>query len=126
MVKFSLSCRAVDFSSSFFRLEKIIILYETLLLGEDFLPENISINAEFEAAVNHVNELPSQPTNVQLELYGFFKQALFGDITGERPGRLNVRARAKYDEWANKKGMSQEEAMRKYIEVVKRLEKSQK
>jgi len=126
MVKFSLSCRAADFFSSFFKLEKIIILYETLLLGEDFLPENISINAKFEAAVNHVNELPSQPTNVQLELYGFFKQALFGDITGERPGRLNVRARAKYDEWANKKGMSQEEAMRKYIEVVKRLEKSQK
>jgi len=90
------------------------------------LPEPISIKAEFEAAVKRVNELPSQPTNVQLELYGFFKQALFGDITGERPGRLNVRARAKYDEWADKKGMSKDEAMRQYIEVAERLEKSQK
>ena len=90
------------------------------------MPETISIKAEFEAAVKRVNELPSQPTNVQLELYGFFKQALFGDVTGERPGRLNVRDRAKYDEWAKKKGMSKEEAMRKYIEVATRLEKSLK
>jgi acyl-CoA-binding protein len=90
------------------------------------LPELTGIKAEFEAAIKRVNELPSQPTNVQLELYGFYKQALFGDITGERPGRLNVRARAKYDEWANKKGMFKEEAMKKYIEIVKRLEKSQK
>jgi diazepam-binding inhibitor (GABA receptor modulator, acyl-CoA-binding protein) len=84
------------------------------------------IKTEFEAAIKRVNELPSQPTNVQLELYGFYKQSLFGDIKGERPGRLNVRARAKYDEWANKKGMPKEDAMKKYIEVVKRLEKIQK
>ena len=90
------------------------------------MPETVSIKAEFEAAIKRVDELPPQPTNVQLELYGFFKQALFGDVTGERPGRLNIRARAKYDEWANKKGMSNEDAMKKYIDVVKRLEKSQK
>lgn len=89
------------------------------------MPETSSFKAEFEAAVKRVNELPSQPTNVQLELYGLYKQAIFGDVTGERPSRLNVRARAKYDEWANRKGMSNEDAMRKYIEVVKRLEESQ-
>jgi acyl-CoA-binding protein len=90
------------------------------------LGEKDSIKSEFDKAVECVNDLPSQSTKVQLELYGLYKQALFGDVTGERPGRLNVRERAKYDEWTSRKGMSKEAAMRVYIEVAKRLENAQK
>jgi acyl-CoA-binding protein len=85
-----------------------------------------SIKFEFDSAVERVTNLPPQPTNVQLELYGLYKQALCGDVTGERPGRLKLRERAKYDEWAARKGMTKEEAMRAYIEVSERLENAQK
>lgn len=86
--------------------------------------------AEFEAnfkdAVARSDKLPKQPVNIQLELYSFFKQAQFGDVAGERPGRMNVRARAKFDEWTKRKGMTKEDAMKAYIALVDKLEQAQK
>ena len=84
------------------------------------------LKAEFEAAVARVDKLPEQKTNIQLKLYGLYKQALFGDATGERPGRMKVRARAKFDEWASHKSMSKTEAMNKYIEFASELERASK
>jgi diazepam-binding inhibitor (GABA receptor modulating acyl-CoA-binding protein) len=84
------------------------------------------LKAKFEDAVKRSDNLPSQPTNIQLELYGFYKQALFGDVTGERPGRMKIRERAKFDDWTKRRGMSKEDAMKQYIELVNRLESSLK
>jgi hypothetical protein len=40
----------------------------------------MSIQEEFDAAVELANKLPSQSNEVMLELYGWFKQANVGDV----------------------------------------------
>lgn len=39
-------------------------------------------------------------------------------MQGDRPGILRIEARAKYDWWAKLKGMSKEEAMQHYIDLM--------
>ena len=81
------------------------------------------IDQEFEAAAERSEQLPEKPSNDQLlELYALYKQATEGDVTGERPGFTDFRGRAKYDAWAELEGLDQEEAMRKYVDLVDRLE----
>ncbi len=82
-----------------------------------------SIKTKFEEIVQRANKLPNQPPEVLLEMYGLYKQALKGDVTGKRPGRIKIRERYKFDAWASRKGMSQEEAMNAYIELIEKLEK---
>ena len=76
---------------------------------------------EFDDALVRVKTLPDQPPEVLLELYGLFKQATAGDVSGKRPGMLDFRGRAKYDAWASRKGMSADEAMDSYVATVDRL-----
>jgi len=40
----------------------------------------MSIQEEFDAAVELANKLPAQSNEVMLELYGWFKQANVGDV----------------------------------------------
>lgn len=87
---------------------------------------NEIIKNEFEDAKLRSEKLSGLSTDVQLELYGFYKQALFGDVTGDRPGRRKVRARAKYDAWTSRKGMSKQTAMREYVKLINKLENSLK
>ena len=56
-----------------------------------------------------------------LRLYGLYKQATEGDVTGKRPGRLNLVARAKHDAWAARAGTSRDDAMRGYADLVDEL-----
>lgn len=81
----------------------------------------IDVKAQFEAAVMRSKSLPPQPPKVQLALYGLFKQATTGDIFDKRPGALDIKGRAKHDAWAERKGMSPEEAMERYVETVDEL-----
>ena len=60
----------------------------------------------------------SVATDVMLALYALYKQASSGDATGDRPGLLDVRGRAKYDAWAKHKGLSTDAAMEQYIALV--------
>jgi diazepam-binding inhibitor (GABA receptor modulating acyl-CoA-binding protein) len=53
-----------------------------------------------------------------LELYALYKQASSGDVSGSRPGMLDVKGRAKYDAWAKRKGMTKDAAMEAYITLV--------
>ena len=46
------------------------------------------------------------------------QQATLGDVQGDRPGFLSLEARAKYDHWAKLAGMSKEEAMQAYIDLM--------
>lgn len=75
----------------------------------------------FEEALARVKTLPNQPPAVLLELYGLFKQASQGDVAGKRPGMLDMKGRAKYDAWVQRKGMGSDEAKREYVKVVERL-----
>lgn len=78
---------------------------------------------EFKAASDRVQSLPRKPSNDDLlELYGLYKQATSGDVSGKRPGMLDMRGRAKYDAWAKRKGTGTEHARGAYVKVVERLE----
>ena len=59
-----------------------------------------------------------------LELYSYYKQATDGDLTGERPSAFDFRARAKFDAWNARKGMSKEAAMKAYVKLVDHLKSS--
>jgi diazepam-binding inhibitor (GABA receptor modulator, acyl-CoA-binding protein) len=78
---------------------------------------------QFKDAKARVEKLPSRPSNDQLlDLYGLYKQATEGDVSGDRPGFLDVKGRAKYDAWAKRKGASKDDAMKKYVALVEKLE----
>ena len=78
-------------------------------------------NEAFDAALAKVKTLPNQPPKVLLELYGLFKQATEGDVKGKRPGMLDMKGRAKYDAWAQRKGMEKTAAEQEYVKVVEGL-----
>lgn len=76
----------------------------------------------FDDAVRRVKALPKTPGNEDLlALYGLYKQATQGDVTGKRPGMLDMRGRAKWDAWASRKGLSPEGARDAYVALVDRL-----
>jgi carboxylesterase len=79
---------------------------------------------KFKAAQDRVQKLEKRPANDQLlELYALYKQATAGDASGDRPGLLDVKGRAKFDAWTKRKGVSKEEAMKKYVALVDKLAK---
>ena len=71
----------------------------------------------FEAATAASRTLKKAPDNdALLALYSLFKQASAGDVTGDRPGVMDMVGRAKYDAWTARKGLGRDEAMRQYVE----------
>ncbi|MEO8584818.1 MAG: acyl-CoA-binding protein [Acidobacteriota bacterium] len=78
---------------------------------------------KFDDAKSRVEKLSNRPSNDQLlELYAFYKQATEGDVSGSRPGMLDLKGRAKFDAWTKKKGVSKEDAKKKYVALVDTLE----
>lgn len=76
----------------------------------------------FEAAVASSKTLPERPDNATLlKLYALYKQATDGDVAGRRPGFTDMVGRAKYDAWANVKGLAASDAMQQYIALIERL-----
>ncbi|EEG07395.1 acyl-CoA-binding protein [Pseudogulbenkiania ferrooxidans] len=76
----------------------------------------------FVQAQADVKTLAERPDNqTLLQLYSLFKQATEGDVQGERPGMMDFINRAKYDAWDKIKGMSAEQAMQGYVDVVNKL-----
>lgn len=82
----------------------------------------MSLDDDFSAAQARVKTLPKTPAADQLlALYSLYKQGTQGDVTGSRPGALNFKERAKYDAWSGRQGMSQDDAKRSYVELVRSL-----
>lgn len=80
------------------------------------------LKAAFEQAQKDVKTLTKRPSNDDmLALYSLFKQGSSGDVSGSRPGMMDLVGRAKYDAWAKLKGTSSEHAMQQYIAKVKAL-----
>lgn len=81
------------------------------------------LEERFEQASEDVQDLPERPSNDDLlKLYALYKQATEGDVSGKRPGFTDFKGRAKYDAWADRKGMDREEATQQYIALVERLQ----
>ncbi|MBA2661095.1 MAG: acyl-CoA-binding protein [Bradymonadaceae bacterium] len=82
----------------------------------------MSLKEDFESAATRVKGLKSAPSNSDLlDLYALYKQGTEGDVQGKQPSRLNLRDRAKYDAWATRKGLTRDDAMQRYIELVDKL-----
>jgi len=82
----------------------------------------MELNEQFESAAAKVHTLDKRPSNEQLlQLYGLYKQATEGDVKEDRPGGFDFKAIAKYDTWANLKGMTSDQAKEAYIDLVDSL-----
>jgi diazepam-binding inhibitor (GABA receptor modulator, acyl-CoA-binding protein) len=82
----------------------------------------MAISDDFAAAQLRVKQLSKTPDASELlELYALFKQGTVGDVSGERPGMLDFKGRAKYDAWAGKKGGSKDGAQQSYVALVEKL-----
>lgn len=76
----------------------------------------------FNEAAEAIKTLSSRPSNdTLLQLYALFKQGTEGDVTGNRPGLLDPKGRAKFDAWSQKKGLSKEDSQQQYVDLVKTL-----
>lgn len=82
----------------------------------------MALSDEFAAAQVKVKQLSKTPDASELlELYALYKQGTVGDVSGERPGMLDFKGRAKFDAWTGKKGSSKDAAMQSYVELVTKL-----
>ena len=80
------------------------------------------LQARFEQAAKDVHSLAERPDNeTLLRLYALYKQGAEGDVSGPKPGFFDFVGTAKYEAWGKLKGTSQEEAMQKYVDLVKKL-----
>ncbi|MBS0432607.1 MAG: acyl-CoA-binding protein [Proteobacteria bacterium] len=78
---------------------------------------------EFEQATSDVQLLAQRPDNdTLLKLYALYKQGSRGDVSGAKPGFFDFVGTAKYEAWARLRGMPEDEARQKYVELVRKLE----
>jgi acyl-CoA-binding protein len=54
-------------------------------------------------------------------MYALFKQGSSGDVSGERPGFTDMVGRAKFDAWEQLKGITRDDAMQRYVDLVEEL-----
>ena len=83
----------------------------------------MTLQEEFEEAVNRTKELTQRPSNdVLLKLYALYKQSTAGDVQGELPNVMDFKATAKYRAWESFKGKPSNTCQREYIDLVNSLE----
>jgi diazepam-binding inhibitor (GABA receptor modulating acyl-CoA-binding protein) len=82
----------------------------------------VDLKIAFEAAVADSKNLTERPDNATLlKLYALYKQSTAGDNGQTKPGFGDLVARAKWDAWNSMKGISREDAMQQYIDLVASL-----
>jgi len=82
----------------------------------------MALAEDFTAAQARIKQLSRTPASDELlELYALYKQATAGDATGERPGMLDFKGRAKFDAWSARKGTNKDSAMTAYVALVSKL-----
>lgn len=82
----------------------------------------MSLQEKFQQAQIDVKTLTKRPTDEQLlNLYALFKQATDGDNITSKPGMFDIKGQFKWKTWNEKKGMSKDEAMQNYIDLVTKL-----
>ena len=80
------------------------------------------LSQQFEQAAKDVKGLAERPDNdTMLRLYALYKQGAEGDVKGDKPGFFDFVGSAKYEAWEKLQGMSQDQARKKYVDLVKSL-----
>jgi acyl-CoA-binding protein len=82
----------------------------------------MNLQDRFRQAAADSRNLPERPDSIMLlKIYSLYKQASEGDVQGERPGIAHMVDRAKYEAWDALKGMSKEDAMQQYVDLIEEL-----
>ncbi len=77
---------------------------------------------QFQKAAQDVMNLSERPDNdTMLRLYALYKQGSEGDVSGPKPGFFDFVGTAKYEAWEKLAGTKPEDAMKKYVDLVKNL-----
>ena len=80
------------------------------------------LKQQFDKSASEVKGLSERPDNdTMLRLYALYKQGSEGDLTGPKPGFFDFVGSAKYEAWEKMRGTASELAMRKYVDLVKKL-----
>ncbi len=80
------------------------------------------LQAKFEAAVAESKNLTERPDNATLlKIYALYKQATAGDNADKKPGFSDMVGRAKWDAWNGFKGISNQDAMQQYVDLIESL-----
>jgi len=80
------------------------------------------LQQQFEQAARDVKALPERPDNdTMLRLYALYKQGSEGDVKGDKPGFFDFVGAAKYEAWEKLRGTAQDQARRKYVDLVAKL-----
>ena len=91
------------------------------------LKKLFNMEGDFPAAVEKIAEkgkadgMQGVPKNDKLALYKFYKQATYGDNNTPKPGILNFKSLIRWNAWKEVKGMSKDDAKKKYIEVANKF-----
>ena len=79
----------------------------------------------FEKAVKVVQEngkkVDKMDKKIKLEVYSLFKQGSIGDCNTKKPGALDLKGKAKWGAWNQKKGMEQDKAKEEYVTLAKSI-----
>lgn len=115
-----LSLGAAIISGDFAKAHKILArdTSEPIDLSKDTISEAF---VKAQAALVKLSNLPNKDTI--LGIYGLYKQATVGDINIEKPSMfsLDLKAKAKYEAWRKKKGLTKDQAMHAYVALVQEL-----
>jgi acyl-CoA-binding protein len=78
---------------------------------------------QFNKAVADSKTLAEKPSNeTLLQLYSLYKQATIGDCDADTPSNpFDFVAKAKHNAWTELKGITKENAMQQYINLVEKL-----
>ena len=81
----------------------------------------VSLEMKFTKAFNDLSELEENlAPDIMLKLYAYYKQAVIGN-TFSYGGEVDVRDAFKFNAWTQLNGMTQENAKKQYIKLVKNI-----
>lgn len=96
--------------------------------------DQMTTKATFDAAVTHMKNVQlgnqngsnstSLPKATLLRLYGCYKQACQGDVTGIAPSRFSVIAYAKWQAWNEMEGTLSSDARQQYVDLIAHIDPS--
>ena len=58
---------------------------------------------------------------IKIQFYGLYKQAMEGDNTAAAPWAVQMEAKAKWDAWESRKGMSADDAKQAYVDLLTKV-----
>lgn len=98
-------------------------------MADDDNADDLPIEEVFQSAVSIVRNLPKEGSikpsdDLKLKLYAYFKQATHGINDTPKPRFYQIVELYKWDAWRKLEDMPKEEAMRCYIEELRKIMKT--